>query len=67
MANRNFSNVSPAPKGRAMAPPAHPGGGGKAKMPMKPAFPSAKLPGKTGPERSAGTRKAKQHPKSLGL
>ena len=33
----------------------------------KPAFPSAALPGKTGPDRSAGVAKVKQHPKSLGL
>lgn len=33
----------------------------------KPGFPSADLPGKSGPDRSAGVTKVRQHPKSVGL
>lgn len=38
-----------------------------AAMHERPGFPGAGLPGKPGPDRSAGVRKVKQHPKSEGL
>lgn len=38
-----------------------------ASMREKPGFPSAGLPGKAGPDRSAGVHKSRQHPKSEGL
>lgn len=67
MANRDYSDVSPAPKGRTMAPPKHPGAGKAAKVNEKPGYPMAGVPGKTGPNRSAGDRKVRQHPKDVGL
>lgn len=67
MSNPDYSQNKPTPKKvqrpakRASAP--SPG------FPEKPAFPTAALPGKTQPrDRSAGMgRKARIHPKSIGL
>ena len=36
-------------------------------MSEKPGFPDLGLPGKSGPDRSAGVKKIRQYPKSMGL
>ena len=68
MANKlyNGSDRMPSSGGRpstatAVGKPAN------APFPVKPSFPSAALPGKAGPDRSAGVPRTKQYPKDIGL
>ena len=68
MSNADFSEIKRGLGGRHGSPPdVADQVGSKSSMKEKPAFPSAQGIGKTGPERSAGVKKAKQHPKSIGV
>lgn len=68
MANKHF-NEQVWPGGMKKGKGASPGlkSGGGASFNEKPSFPGADLPGKAGPDRSAGVKKAKIDPKRIGL
>jgi hypothetical protein len=66
MANK-YVGTGEMPKGGGRSPQPMPGKPGSMPFKEKPGFPSAGVPGKTGPERSAGVPKIKQHPKEVGL
>ena len=68
MPNTDYSDLKSDRKGRHGSPPDLAGNrGSKATVNEKPAYPSAKNVGKTGPDRSAGVKRVKQHPKDIGL
>jgi hypothetical protein len=68
MPNPDFSDIKSGRKGRHGNPPdVAAQRGSKSSMNVKPAFPSATNVGKEGPNRSAGVKRAKQHPKDIGL
>ena len=67
MANPNYSKTSPRPTGGKGSPPATGmrGTSGASVNEKTASWPG--LPGKTGPDRSAGVKKLKCHPKQEGL
>lgn len=68
MPNRDFAEDKQGLGGRAMSPPmTGKKPGPKGSMNEKPGFPTFGAPGKTGPDRSAGVKKAKVYPNSDGL
>ena len=68
MPNPDFSEIKSGRKGRHGSPPdVADQRGSKPGMKVKPAFASAQGIGKTGPDRAAGVKKIKQHPKSIGV
>ena len=65
--NKHYNGQHLMPKGGGARVKGMDGKPASAPFKEKVGFPKADLPGKTGPDRSAGTQKAKIHPDSKGL